>query len=302
MTLLTIFSRTLLPVLLLAGAGFALGRTLKVDPRPLGRIVFYILSPILVFDLILSSQLPPGKIALMLGFTASLILISAGLAYLLGKLFHLERTVLAAVLLTTLTGNNGNYGLPVIAFAFGEEALAYASIYFVTNVIILNTLGLFIAGMGRLSPRTALLGLLRVPTIYAILLALLCSQLGWVLPEPLDRTIDLASAAAVPCMLILLGLELQRAQWNRNIRALSIPVAIRLVAGPFIGMALASFFGLPHMARQAGITQAGMPSAVMAMIVASEYDLEPALVTATVFITTLLSPLTLTPLLYFLGV
>jgi predicted permease len=74
-----------------------------------------------------------------------------------------------------------------------------------------------------------------------------------------------------------------------------------MVAGPFIALVLASIFGLPDLARKAGITQAGMPSAVMTTVIASEYNLEPSLVTAIVFITTFLSPLTLTPLLYFLG-
>jgi len=102
-------------------------------------------------------------------------------------------------------------------------------------------------------------------------------------------------------MLILLGLELQRAAWSRNLRALSIPVIFRLIVSPFIAILLASICGLPNNARQAGITEAGMPSAVMTIVVASEFDLHPSLVTAIVFITTLLSPLTITPLLFFLG-
>ncbi|MEW6093578.1 MAG: AEC family transporter, partial [Chloroflexota bacterium] len=78
-------------------------------------------------------------------------------------------------------------------------------------------------------------------------------------------------------------------------------VFLRLVAGPFLALGLSALFGLQGPARQAGVTEAGMPSAVMTTIVASEYNLEPTLVTAIVFITTILSPLTLTPLLYFLG-
>jgi predicted permease len=172
MPLLNIFADNLLPVLLLAGAGFALGKILKVEPRPLGRVVFYILSPILVFDLITRSQLPPGRIALMMGFAASIMLATAGLALLIGRLLRLERTVLSAVILTTLTANNGNYGLPVIAFAFGQEALAYASIYFVTSNLMLYSLGVFTASLGHLRLKDALLGLLKVPAIYAIILAM----------------------------------------------------------------------------------------------------------------------------------
>jgi predicted permease len=301
MPLLNIFADNLLPVLLLAGAGFALGKILKVEPRPLGRVVFYILSPILVFDLITRSQLPPGRIALMMGFAASIMLATAGLALLVGRLLRLERTVLSAVILTTLTANNGNYGLPVIAFAFGQEALAYASIYFVTSNLMLYSLGVFTASLGHLRLKDALLGLLKVPAIYAIILAMVFVRTGWVLPDPIQRTVSLAAGATVPSMLIILGLELQRAEWSRNLRALGVPVFLRLVVGPFLALGLSALFGLQGPARQAGVTEAGMPSAVMTTIVASEYNLEPTLVTAIVFITTILSPLTLTPLLYFLG-
>jgi malate permease and related proteins len=301
MPLLNIFANNLLPVLLLAGAGFTLGKTLKLDPRPLGRVIFYILSPILIFNLITQSQLSLGTIGLMMGFAACVMLATAGLAFLLGKILHLERATLTTITLTSLIGNNGNYGLPIISFAFGQETLAYASIYFVTSSVMVYTLGVVIVSLGHLRLKDALFGLLKVPAIYAIILAIIFVRTGWILPEPVQRTVTLAAGAAVPAMLILLGLELQRAEWTRNLRALSIPVFCRLVAGPFIAMGLASLLGLQGPARQAGVTEAGMPTAVMTTILASEYKLEPSLVTAIVFISTILSPLTLTPLLYFLG-
>jgi predicted permease len=203
--------------------------------------------------------------------------------------------------LTALFSNSGNYGLPLVSFAFGAEALAYASIYFVTSVTLFYTLGVTISSLGRARPGQALLGLFRVPAVYAILLAVLFVWAGWRLPEPLQRTVSLASGATVPAMLVLLGLELQRAQWSRSLRALSIPVFLRLVVGPLVALGTASLFGLPAAARHAGITESGTPSAVLNTVLASEYELEPALVTAIIFVGTILSPLTLTPLLYVLG-
>jgi predicted permease len=44
-----------------------------------------------------------------------------------------------------------------------------------------------------------------------------------------------------------------------------------------------------------------MPTAVMATVLATEFDVHPAFVTTVVTTTTLLSPLMLTPLLAFLG-
>ena len=301
MALLNVFVNNLLPILLLSGAGFTLGKTLKLDPRPLGRVIFYILSPVLIFNLLTSSQLAVENILLMMGYSASVMLIVAGIAFVLGKLLRLERSLLIVVVLTTLVANNGNYGLPLIAFAFGQEALAYASIYFVTSCLLLYTVGVLIASLGHLRIKAAMLGLLKVPAIYAILLAVIFIRTGWSLPAPLQKTVELTSAGAVPAMLILLGLEMQKVAWTHNLRALSIPVVCRLLVGPLIGLALAALFGLNSTARKDGITDAGMPSAVMTTILADEYKLDVSLVTAIVFVSTILSPLTLTPLLYFLA-
>jgi hypothetical protein len=113
MHLLTVFANNILPVLLLAGAGFSLGKIFHLDPRTLGRVIFYVFSPLLVFDLITRSRLSFGEIGLMIGCAASIMLGSLALAFLLGKLLRLECPTLMAVLLTSLVGNNGNYGLPL---------------------------------------------------------------------------------------------------------------------------------------------------------------------------------------------
>jgi len=156
--------------LLISGSGFALGKFLNTDPRPLGRVIFYIFTPLLVFDLLTTTDLPLDRIFLMMAFAATSILTVGGLAFLIGKLIHLERVTLAAVVLTTLFANNGNYGMPLISFAFGQDALAYDSIYFATSLVLTYTLGVVISSLGRFQIKTALLGLLKVPAIYAIIL------------------------------------------------------------------------------------------------------------------------------------
>ncbi len=301
MALLNIFVNNLLPILLISGAGFALGKFLAVEPQPLARVIFYILAPLLVFNLLTQSRLSFGQIAEMMGFAAAVMLSMAALAFLAGRALRLDRPTLTAVVLTTMFANNGNYGLPLIAFAFGQEALAYASVYYVTNALLLCTAGVLIASLGHLRPRQALLGLVRVPAVYAVLAAAVFVGAGWQLPDPLQRAVSLAAGGAVPGMLVLLGLELTRVQWSRDLRALSIPVVGRLIVGPLVGLGLASLFGLSGVARQDGITDAAMPSAVMTTMLATEYRLEGSLVTAIVFVSTLLSPLTLTPILYFLS-
>ena len=55
--------------------------------------------------------------------------------------------------------------------------------------------------------------------------------------------------------------------------------------------------GIAGVARQVGVLEASMPSAVLNIVLATEYDVEPAFVSAAVFTSTLASAFTLTPLL-----
>ncbi|HNC07464.1 MAG TPA: AEC family transporter, partial [Anaerolineales bacterium] len=139
--LINTFANNLLPILLIAAAGYVLGRALTVDSRSIGRMVFYIFSPLLVFNLMITSQLNLKQALTTIAYTATVILLMGLTAFLLGKLFRLERTHLLAIILTVAFGNTGNYGLPLVKFAFGDEALAVASIFYVTTTILFNTAG-----------------------------------------------------------------------------------------------------------------------------------------------------------------
>ncbi len=299
--LLTTFANNLLPVMLLGAAGFLLGRALAIDSRSLGRVIFYFFSPVLVFNLLIHNDLPLGEMARTMGFSLAVFLALGALVLLVGRLVRLDRPTLIAVLLTAAFANTGNYGLPLVSFAFGEDALAHATLYFVTNSILFNTAGVLIASLGHLDFKQAALGMLKVPTVYAVLLAALLNEFNLSLPLPLERTVGLAANGAIPLMLILLGVELSRVQWSRNLRPLGLGVGLRLLLGPLVGFLLAIPFGLTGAARQGNLIETATPAAVTNIVLATEYKLDSSLVTAIVFIGTLLSPLTLTPLLVYLG-
>jgi predicted permease len=299
--LLLTFADNLLPILLLSGAGVLLGKTLSVDSRGLGRVVFYIFSPILVFNLLLHTELSSSDILATVAYTIVLATAIGLLALLLGRLLRFERPVLMAIILTAAFGNTGNYGLPLVSFAFGKPALAFATLYFVTTSVLFNTAGVLIASLGHMDLRSAWTGLFKVPAVYGVTLAALLNYFHLSLPTFLARTVDLAANGSIPLMLVLLGLELSRVQWSHSARAIGLSTALRLLAAPAMGLMLAALFGFQGPARQGNITEAAMPAAVTNMVLATEYGLDSSLVTAMVFVGTILSPLTLTPLVYYLG-
>jgi len=295
------FANNILPIILLSSAGFALGKLLHIDPRSLGRVVFYVFSPVLIFDLLLQNQLKLTEAAIVIAFALCFILMIGALTFVLGYLFRFERPALVGILITTMFANTGNYGLPLVSFAFGEQALSYAGIYFVTTTLLFYTLGVFLASLGHMTFKEAIVGLFRIPTMYAVLLAIVINSLNVEIPIPIARAVELAAGGTIPLMLVLLGVQLTQVEFTGNQRPLQLSVALRLVVAPLAALLFAAIFGLHGFTRQASVTQASMPSMVSATVLAAEYNLDSKLVTAVVFISTLLSPFTLTPLLVFLG-
>ena len=304
MSLSVLFStvaNNILPIILLSSAGYALGRVLHIEPKSIGRVVFYIFSPILIFDLLLKNKLDLKDAAITLAFTLSIILTMGALTYVIWRLLKLERTALTAILITTMFANTGNYGLPLVSFAFGEKALPYASIYFITTTTLFYTLGVLIASLGHMNIKEAALGLFKIPTLYGVVLAILINAWSITIPAPVYRAVDLAAGGTIPLMLILLGVELSKVELSGSIRAMQLSVALRLLVAPLIALMFAALFGFHGVVRQGTAIQASMPSMVSSTVLATEYKLDSKLITAIIFISTILSPLTLTPLLVLLG-
>lgn len=295
------FANNILPILLLSGAGFALGKFLHIEARSIGRVVFYIFSPVLIFNLLIQNRLKMSEAIGVILLTICTVSLMGLLTYALGTLFKLERPVLISILVTTMFANTGNYGLPLVSFAFGEKALSYAGIFFVTTTFLFYTVGVLIASLGHMNFKEALLGLFKIPTMYAVVLAVIINTFGIQIPGPVARSVELAAGGTIPLMLILLGVELTRVQFSGSLRAMQLSVALRLLVAPLIALTLAALFGIQGYARQGSVTEASMPSMVSTTVLATEYELDSKLITAIIFISTLLSPLTLTPLLVFLG-
>lgn len=299
--LVSIFLNNLLPMILIAGAGYLAARWLDVRPAALSKVVFYLFSPCLIFDLLVASQLALEDIVRMLLFAAVIMLGVGALTWLIGRAFIRDRKLLVAVVLSTTLMNAGALGIPLIEFSLGEEALAYASLFFVAMLILTYTVGVGIASLGAVQLQQVLQELLQTPALYAVVGAFVFMAFEWHFPAPIQRSISTLSAATIPVMLVLLGVQLHEMEGTLRVGPLVYATFMRLGGGLVCGILISALFGLGGAARQAGILEAAMPSAIVTTVLATEYDVKPDFVTTVVFTTTLLSPLTLTPLLSFVG-
>lgn len=294
--LVSIFVNIILPIVLIAAVGFVLAKKLGFEARPLARTTLYFFTPALVFSLTYKAKLSSeyAAIAVFVVLIAALMLVVSGT---LARVLRYDRLTTSAFMLGCLFVNAGNYGLPLILFAFGEEGLARAAFYFTVNSILIQTLGIFVAARGKASAREAFINTLKMPLVYGATLGLILNLLHLRLPEPLFKAVDLAGGAAVPTMLVILGIEMARAKIEEDGAVIGVATVAKLVLVPLLAFPLATLIGLEGVTRAVCIVEASMPTAVMATIVAVEFDARPKLVTGIVFASTLGSLVTLTILL-----
>jgi len=298
--LLGIFASDILPIFVIALVGFALTRHLGVPVRPLSHVAFHALAPALVFNVLTTSTLPGLEFGRMAAFYALVAASSGVMARLAAIPLRLDRASLSAFLLVVVCSNSGNYGLPVVLLAFGPEALTFASVYFVSSAIFSYTGGVLLAASGRRSVAQALAGVVRVPAVYGAVAAAIVMAFGLHVPAAIARPMTLLSDAALPMMVLVLGMQLERATWPERPSMVVAASLLSLVATPLAAFGVAHLLGLKGPAFQAGVLQASMPTAVVTTILALEFDVSPNFVTSVVCVTTILSPVTLTLMIAYL--
>jgi len=296
----SIFASDILPIFIIAGVGFILARRFGAGVKTLSTVAFNALSPCLVFNQLVTARIS-GAQSVRVAVFCVLLTMAIGIAARLTSMpLRLDRMTLSSFLLVAMFSNSGNYALPVVLFAFGRDALAFASVYFVTSAILIYTAGIIVAASGHGSVRLALTRLFKVPAIYAVIAAIIVLSTHTTVPPVVMRPIALLSDAAIPIMLLVLGMQLERAVMPKHPMAVGAAVVLSLVVAPLIAFGLSAVLGLTGAARQAAIIEASMPAAVITTVLALEFDLDAGFSTSVVFFTTLLSPITLVVLIAYL--
>ena len=291
--MLTVFFDNILPIFIVAGCGFALRRWAKVDTRMLSRATFYVFSPCLLFSGLVGSSIELNELAGLASFAVAQILIMCFLGWLTARLLRLGRAETSLLILAAMSANAGNYGLALNELRYGAEGVARAIPYFTITGIFGYTLGIVIISMGRRTLRESIVGLTKLPIIYAIGLALPIFLLDLPLPSPIFKATEIAGRGAVPIMLIVLGMQLADMRSLESLR-MAIPATfLRIGVTPFVAAFIAGAVGLQGVGYAASILEASMPVAVFTTILTTEFDVLPKAMTTTVIISTLLSPLTL---------
>lgn len=306
-----IFYAIVLPILLLAGIGFALQRRLGLEMTTLRRLNFYFVMPAMVYYAVVTSELSARIVLTVAAFAATCVAVMALVTYVAARVRRVPANLRRTMLMTTMLHNSGNYGLPLQDLAFrptGQDApaITYQAFVMITQNLITFTVGILLAAGGRKDRhwRQNLLHIAKFPPIYALTAALITVQirvwLGDAAPgvakdlAPLWEVVVRVKGAFIAIALLTLGAQLATVNRRAHNYPVKLSVLLRLIAGPMVGLGVIYAMGLHGLLAQVMLIATSTPTAVNCMLLCLEFDNHPDYAARAVFYSTLLSPITVT--------
>ena len=280
------------PVFIAAGLGFLWDRAgYPFETNHMTQLITYVGTPCLVVSTLL-------RVDLQLSDLGTIALASLVVQLTMGLIgfvcLRLAALPPRAFLPLLMFPNNGNMGLPICLFAFGEPGLALAIVYFTVSAVSQFTVGQAIS-----SGQTSLLKLLRTPIVWAVIVAVGLIASGSSLPRWASNTVNLIGQFTIPLMLIALGVSLARMH-TRALGRSGLLAGLRIVGGTLLGFGVAGLLDLQGVARAVVILQASMPAAVFNYLFAQLHGNRPDEVAGVIMLSTFMSFLSLPLLLWLL--
>lgn len=296
-----IFFSVMLPVIAVFAAGFLLQRIRLVDIKSVAAVSIYIFMPALFFTSLYEAEYDQQYTVMIVSIFFILFMMIL-LSKILARIFKWSTSVESASILSTAFMNGGNYGIPVILFSLGKEALPFAVFYMVMQSLVINFFGVYYASRGSTGVMKGIKKVFLMPGTWAAIIAFLCKGLNVELPGGVYSTIKMVSEGSIPLMMIILGMQLANIKSLQfNWQVLTSAVTIRMFISPLLAFGFITVLQLDPIVGGVILVMSAMPSAASAAMYAIEFDTEPEIVSSAMLVTTLVSFISITVLLNILA-
>ncbi|MCB0534715.1 MAG: AEC family transporter [Lewinellaceae bacterium] len=216
------------------------------------------------------------------------------LAWIAGRRFGLDLPQLGVVVLCTGFGTSATLGYSIISIAFPNNPNAMEEAVLVSEIgvgLTIFTIGPLLAmhfGSGAISFQDlgrSLIAFAKTPICMALVSGLLWSVLGLPgeqhpLMQPVFRAGHILAGLVVPLSILIISLKLRKPRIDHIIKPFGIVVALKLLLCPLLAGILGIVFGLPEIWRVDLVIMAGLPPAVLNVILLQRYGGDATLASA----------------------
>lgn len=282
-------------IIILVAVGFFAAKKGIFSPearRDMTNVVIYIILPCNIFHSF-ETQLSTGMLrecAVVFAIALGAQLLYMVLNRILYNRIPIERRVVMQY--ATICNNAGFMGLPVIESVFGATGILYGSIVLIPMRIFMWTAGLSL--FTRTDKKQQFKRLATHPCIWAVILgfAYLFSPLR--LPEFLSSTINVIGSCTTAMSMIVVGSILSDVDFRKVFeKAVFYFSFIRLIAIPAVIFIVLKLIGIDPVVIGVSVLSSAMPAATVTAMLSHKYGRDSAFASKLIFVSTLLSLVTL---------
>ncbi len=303
------------PIFALIGLGY-LGRRLRLLSPEVAAVlsgyVYYFSLPALLY--LRLAEIPVAKFFngnLIIGYGGGLLMLGM-LIWGVGRWRGLDGPYLGMSVLNATFGNVGYMGVPFIMVAFGDRGMPVVALTIVLTLtitivvsvtfglVLLETSGPEMGSRRGLLRKLFLSSLLRNPILLSIALGLVSSLLAVPLPGPARTFLGLLGDTAGPVALFAIGSFLEGTRVPQRWREIALLVGAKLVALPLLTVLWFQYLPVDRVPFAIAVLQSAMPVAATNFIFAQQYGVAVEITAAVTLVSTVLSVLTLSVLLFLL--
>jgi predicted permease len=290
-------------IFVVIAVGYLLGRLGTLGSQGqfvLGRLVFFVATPALLFTTLASSDLsvifsPTLAVASATAFGVGALYVVVAKIWLNRPLPELTIGALSASYV-----NSANLGIPIAVFVLGDATFVAPLLLF--QIVVYSPIALTILDLTALrgadAEKLSLIDTVTAPFKNPIVLAgaagLIVALIGWVPPRPLMQPFELIGATSVPGALLAFGLSLYGVRvlekGSSPRRDVALASTLKIVVQPVLAYLMAHFLlGIDGHQLFAIVVVSTLPTAQNVFIYASRYRRGMVLARDSAFVTTLAS-------------
>ncbi|MCY1565181.1 AEC family transporter [Staphylococcus pettenkoferi] len=300
MAMVSILVTVLVPIFILIGLGYILHIKFDLHLGTLAKLNIYVFVPGFIFVKFYKTTLNPSLLLYIAVFFGLYVLVLYLIVKVLSAVLKLNSAKATTLNNSVLFFNSGNYGAPVNDIVFKGDALAMSAQVIVLTLqnLFTFTYGIFAIQSVQVGKLKALLGYFKMPILYALVLAIIFNYANLPIPMFAWTSLNYLAQAMIPIALILLGAQIARFKFTFKWTSAYFYIIIRLIIGPIIALGIIYVLGFHGIIAQALFIASAMPTSVNSSVIAQEYDNYPELAAQLVFISTLLSAITVVAVIY----
>jgi predicted permease len=260
----------------------------QIDDKTITLINVYFLQVFLTFWGLL---VRPVDITLLYApsIYLAIVLVTLTISLIFAKALFESKKDYSIATVSAIIGNTGNLGIPINIAIFGEESIPYTTIVNLVNVFVVYSIGVFFYSRGSFSTKESLLNIVKLPILWAAILAISLSYYNYKPSDTILNTLMMGAYASMTMQLFLFGIYL----YGTKIKEISKKLISWVLLFKFLVLPAVTYFillniELDKMIKGVIFIELIMPLAVANVNLASLYNCKPKVVTALVFLSSIL--------------